>query len=751
METSIKFKFVFIHSTLQNKKCIHPYMKNKSKPSFINKLNPKNLDFIGSEFQLNYTANGRFQTKVGGVIWIGVVLCMAAVAYSSFKSLISTDSPVATVSNLYSRQAPTFDLYKEKIFFHLGFRNKGRIYPTIRGMSQINRFVTIKRFILRNKANPETGFRELDYVLDLNYKPCSQIKDPKAMEDFQWHEQSKKIAQNLGICPELDGVQDKYFINSKPQDLPNHKLVLYFFPCSLPNAADCAPLSEFQGTELLHSKTKKAFDITDYKNPLTGIIEFEGIHMLEPETSKNLFYKVRDHEVWDDTRDFFDKRLRSKSAGYFFDYRDTRRRDPNQLHCEANILNDPWQASCRPFLTLTLESSGEKQVIVRTYPKFFMILGEIEGTAEILVLFVVLIYYKYNNYYLKKYIKSEVYRINSTLGLHRIFPTTTQRAKNDKIVGTPIHPLDEDLHGDQRLGAPKIMIKSQMESPGDGRGGYNIHRNLNSHSKKSKNKRVDELLNQQINSNMSGISLFKNLNHLEILTKIFFKPRHRKMLPVVLLNLIDKENKNKQKAMRSTRGALAYAITKSEENMTLEQAFEQIRNKQPESEVERIMDEFIIKNSPDYFKQGKELKDPPPRQLAKQNQFSLIPRGLEIDKDPFTELDSPRLDYSNPDTPRAEFSEINSSKLSEKSFKSISVKPPKRISIMDQGHNKPGESGFKKQMSNQGTRNKMSLRSSQFKRGSKRSSPSIRRGVMMRRAKPFKKDSGGKNSNHRPG
>ena len=200
------------------KKAYYRMPKTKANHKIKSIFNPKNLDFLGAEFQLNYTANGRFQTKVGGFMWTGVVICMLAVAYSSFKSLISTDSPVATVSNLYSRKAPKFDLYKEKIFFHIGMANKGQMLPTKGGMDYLNRFITVKAFILVNKFNSESGRSELTKLLDLKYKPCSQIKDKRVMEDFEWHEGSRKIAENLSLCPELEGGQDKYYVQAKGQD-----------------------------------------------------------------------------------------------------------------------------------------------------------------------------------------------------------------------------------------------------------------------------------------------------------------------------------------------------------------------------------------------------------------------------------------------------------------------------------------------------------------------------------------------------
>ena len=593
-------------------------MRKRSSASYINKLNPKNLDFFGSEFQLNYTPNGRFQTKAGGFMWIGVVICMIIVAYSSFRSLISNNSPAASVSNLYSREAPRFDLYKEKMFFHLGLRNKGRIFPTRTGMDQINRYVTIKGYIMQTKVNEQTGDIELLNTFDLNYKPCSQVKDRRVMEDLQLHEQSKKFIENLALCPELAGGEDKYVVQGKAQDPPDLRLRILFFPCSLPNPADCATLSEFQGTETVYTQTKKVFDLSNYEEPLTSIPEMDGFQQLDPTFQKEIFYKMRDYEVWDDRKDFFDKRLRVKSAGYLFETKDSGSRNPAQIHCDATGLDNPLQRACTPYLTMIVSSSGEKEVIVRTYSKFFATLGEIGGTAELLFLFIGLIYFQYNAYYLKKYIKSEVLKIESAAGLRRIF-TDLKFEKGDRKVYPHGYWFPQNgSHGKNQ----KVSKKERgdgafqvLSSPLAKANKKKIHQENRSYSNNEKSsKNVEELIDKQIEKNMSGISLWRSLNHLEILMKIFFRERHKKLLPVVLLNLIKK----------NSSGKLFNHST--EQEITLEEAYEQITNIQPSTEIEKIMDDFFTEHAPDYFKNQQIAKKPQhtPPYGTKQNDNKMI-------------------------------------------------------------------------------------------------------------------------------
>ena len=231
-----------------------------------------------------------------------ILVCL--VIFTSFRNLRSTDSPVATVSTVYSRKAPHFDLLKQKVFFHYAFFNQGRTYSTFQGKNLIDRFVTIKGFLAFDQGIHQRGERKLSYEFELDFKPYSQLVDTTILEEILEHKESMDLVQALGLCPELANAKDKYFVQSKLQDPPSYSIRLFVFPCSLPNAEDCASASEFKGTQLLHTNTRKGFDVSNYENPLYTIVEFDGYEQIDPAISKVMFYKIRDNEVWDDTHDF---------------------------------------------------------------------------------------------------------------------------------------------------------------------------------------------------------------------------------------------------------------------------------------------------------------------------------------------------------------------------------------------------------------------------------------------------------------
>ena len=632
-------------------------MSAKNQKGILNSLNPKNIDFIGSELQLKYTNNGRFQTKLGGLISFFVTFFVGLVIYSSFKNLLSTDSPVATVSNVYSRKAYRFDLFKEKMFFHFGLANKGITYLSKTQRDEINRFITLKGFVAHDKGYFPNRQRDVEYSFELVFKPCTEVTDKTILADIEWHKESKQIIDLFGLCPELAGGHDKYFVQGKIQDPPAYYISLFIFPCSLPDASQCASLDEFQGTFLYHTKTRKGFDASNYEEPLYTIVEFDGIEQIDPAISKLLYYKIRDNEVWDDTHDFFDKRLRAKTADYFVEYRDSRTRDVNKLHCDASILDVPLQTTCQPYLTISVASSGEKKVIVRSYPKFFNTLGEIGGTAEILIIFSCFIYFKYNSFYLSKYIKKEVFEIES---LSRLTKKIFGRTKKSSA---KIHPKsyakavgDEEADIGQQ---PRGLTSKKEEGTQHYLGGLRTKTLLKESEMSSK--QLNSLLDKQIDENLSGVSLFRSLNELKILRKIFFKPRHKKLLPMVLLNLKHQETQKQAKEEKQSKlsvGRIQYHPEGLKEDITIDEALEQLKSETQKSDLDKVMDTFILEHlqANDSYKISQK---PPPPNLSPPFKFS-VP---EAKQEEFSEIHFPGQGMSEPDSPRVSVNSIGGSSL----------------------------------------------------------------------------------------
>ena len=156
---------------------------------------------------------------------------------------------------------------------------------------------------------------------------------------------------------------------------------------------------------------------------------------------------------------------------------------------------------------------------------------------------------------------------------------------------------------------------------------------------------VNTLLDEQIEEDMSGVSLFRSLNELKILRKIFLKPRHRKLLPTVLLNIKRKESLEVQEKTEDN------PLT---EDLRIDHALEQLFTNNPKSEVEKIIDDYIIDHLP--LNQSPKDEDKPPLPETSppfkfnisegQDQFS----ELSQPRDGFSEIDSPGISFKSPES-----------------------------------------------------------------------------------------------------
>ena len=389
----------------------------------------------------------------------------------------------------------------------------------------------------------------------------------------------------IGQCPDLTGGLEKYFIQSKLQNPPSYSLHLNIFPCTLPSAADCASPSEFKGAEIYGTNTRRAFDAANFTHPLTTILEFDGLEQLDTGNSKVIYHTFRQNEVWDDTQDFFDMKLRIRASDYTVDYRDSRSRDRNKVHCDLSVVNDPLQTVCKPYMKFVYSSGTEKRIIVRTYSKFFNTLGEIGGTAEIFVLFAFLFYFKYNDYFLDKFVMKEGYKVDSLTELKKHIKKTTNK-KGDKGFNIDTKPI---------LSLPRARINQVSDISQATRGNTQKE-------KKKEEKATKEILNEQIEENMNGVALFTSLNEMKLLRKILLKPRQRKLLPLVLHNMKKEELAKEEKKEEKDKKGKAKNYVEGDEwekEMSISEALDKLTDHNtPKSEIEQAVDDFLLKYLP---------------------------------------------------------------------------------------------------------------------------------------------------------
>ena len=107
---------------------------------------------------------------------------------------------------------------------------------------------------------------------------------------------------------------------------------------------------------------------------------------------------LKGNEIYDDEKDFSDKKL----AFTFIDNDDEKiystNRDYTKIICDPGEPNTN-DVECPPYKVISLRSSGKTLTIVRKYPKVLGTMGEIGGTAELIVIIIGFFYMFYNSYF----------------------------------------------------------------------------------------------------------------------------------------------------------------------------------------------------------------------------------------------------------------------------------------------------------------------------------------------------------------
>jgi hypothetical protein len=114
---------------------------------------------------------------------------------------------------------------------------------------------------------------------------------------------------------------------------------------------------------------------------------------------------LKGNEIFDDNKDFSSM----EQSFNFIDNDDEKiysvYRDYTKLICTPAEVDS---STCPPYTVINMRSSGKTLTIVRKYPKFLETLGEIGGTADLIVIVVGFVYLFYNSYYLHLFKRKRV-------------------------------------------------------------------------------------------------------------------------------------------------------------------------------------------------------------------------------------------------------------------------------------------------------------------------------------------------------
>lgn len=311
--------------------------------------------------------------------------------------------------------------------------------------------------------------------MKIPFKPCSNVRSNQT----KWYLESaqvKNIGEFHGICPEVEN-KDECYIGGSIISPPQRQFLVQIFPCSLKDKTQCATPAEMLQFSIYVFLPNYSFDRKNYENPVKMS---PGIAFKAPINYE--FSKVRDitwkqKVIYDDRMDFFPAEVRKRYTEIDSIDTSTQPRIQKKIHCTKKEIDN---SSCIPYVQLAYSTSGKIVHITRSYKKILTVLGEIGGTSKTLLVFASTILILTGGFCLRK-----------------------KKAR---------HILDMEVE------EAKTLLKNE------GKRGQEFEMCF------------WKVVKEYESQNHDGFEFIRNSNKFQILDELIFKPQHRKLVPLLLLN-----------------------------------------------------------------------------------------------------------------------------------------------------------------------------------------------------------------------
>lgn len=303
-----------------------------------------NLDAIGKDFQFKYRTKEKLKTPVGAWLSIFGTVIISYAFFITLKRFFQTNNPNISTSIIISPDYPKINLYDEKLFIAVLALRGFEIFNS----TEINRFFTVKGVVLKNDYSTSGEDSSYTQTLELivNYIPCKDVEDENLISILNTDPAGRNLLDAYGLCPNITKEdKEKFFVSNKTSSPPANFMFVFIRPCSLEDQSKCATAEELKGVNLMLSETEKGLNHSDFKNPTSSLLKMDRFITLKLRNSLDFNARLKKNEIWDDTQDFSEEKLRT----VYFDVdnvdTDYTERDSNLIYCPpAEILAQSCQS-----------------------------------------------------------------------------------------------------------------------------------------------------------------------------------------------------------------------------------------------------------------------------------------------------------------------------------------------------------------------------------------------------------------------
>lgn len=528
----------------------------------------KSIDILGDRFQLTHESQVSYSTPIGGCISLCVVIASLFLIFMFILEYFDTSKPLIVERIIKDNKYGKVDLkeMEEIRFFQLADASKG---ARLLALDEISQYVTLKMRITKFHQVTPNSIESKFSVYDL--KPCKEMKNKFARDLLN----NKDLFhfKNTSMCIDLpsnkpsfeypttgSGISDDdYYVQSNFVNFPFQKINILVYPCSLPQPSiNCSNSLIIPTLSLISGKINTFLKPEKFYEPLSKNLNTENVVTLDYNLNIYFEERFRINIVEDERYDFLGgvekakfvdqigKRVRPKARnGQFLST--TFNSIPVQIpYCLEEWINSEFIQACPPYVQFNWEASNEERIIERKYKVLLDTLGSIGGIFEIVAFIGGLFYYFYKNRAYNSFMRREVL-METQLKYKKYFEAVKQ------------HDIS---------------------------------------------KAMDKLIQDQKDASR----VIKQLQIQNYLQDIFFKPRHRALIPLIALRQeVDKFEKNKQDDQKMGKDLGTNEISVEVKEMDIDQAIKELHTVQETNPIRKEIDLYFLDliNQLDIFDRSK--------------------------------------------------------------------------------------------------------------------------------------------------
>ena len=472
----------------------------------------KQLDILAEGVNLNVKGGKGVKSLVGSLL---TAISLGMFTYTCvylIQEYISTNSPVVVQQPSFNQNYPAIDMKANNMIPYFVVYAGGSTTSPVNASQAAAYFTFTLSYItyVQTYVNgTNTQVQTLNYTIAM---PCS-IVDPMPVNS------TTPISiinyQQYGLCFNTSALPSTTVRgNSGDQFMSVLSLVVH--PCIL--LTGCVSTTQSESSSFVAALRNPILNLSNYEHPLSYFLLPNQFVYVNPTITQRTVSNLGVTEVWDNNGMFSSDSLRVNYSTVNPTFPNPIRRNQVVATCNSTLI---LAGLCLPYYRYDYFSSGSYLKITRYYTGAIETMANIGGLRDIIFTAFIFIYMGYNRWFKKSYLVELIYKMKAERKSSKVKPWG--------VVDS--HP-------------PELNLGRSPSTGSELRQSYSIGKSQSKEGIISVSQEVIDHAYEVIEDSLDVVNIIKELNTLKVLTKFLMKDYHKKLVPLVALNIdINKREK----------------------------------------------------------------------------------------------------------------------------------------------------------------------------------------------------------------